>query len=117
MEQIPLYYISNGDQPSSQNDSSTNGDSEVCSVYTCFASGTDGHISRFYSQMQSLADHGPNNHILYPHGPLLLVNRDSHEQSVQALTHGHYVEKRTNSIPSHLLKLIEWEIGLKPTQR
>ena len=43
--------------------------------------------------MQSLADYGPNNNILYPHGPPLLVNRDGHEQSVYALTHGHLVEK------------------------
>ena len=44
--------------------------------------------------MQSLADHGPGNNILYPHGPQLLVNMDSHEQSMQALTPGHYVDKR-----------------------
>ena len=44
--------------------------------------------------MQSLADHGPDNNILYPHGPPCLVNRDSHDQSVQALMHGHLVEKR-----------------------
>ena len=32
----------------------------------------------FCSQMQSLADHGPYNNIFYPHGPPLLVSRDSH---------------------------------------
>ena len=51
-------------------------------------------ISRFCSQIQSLADHGPNNNILYPQGPPFLVNRDSHEQSMQALTHSHHVDKR-----------------------
>ena len=44
--------------------------------------------------MQSLADHGPDNNILYPHGPQLFVNRDSHKQNIQALTSGHYVDKR-----------------------
>ena len=33
--------------------------------YTCFACGTGVHISRFCAQMQSLADHGPDNNILY----------------------------------------------------
>ena len=94
MEQIPLYHGGNGDLTSSHNGSSISGDSEVSSVYTCFPCGMDGLISRFCSQMQSLADHGPNNNILYPHGPPLLVNRDSHEQSAQALTHGHHVDKK-----------------------
>ena len=84
----------NGDIHSSHNGSRISGDSEVSSVYTCFACGTDGHISRFCSQMQSLADHGPDNNILYPHGPQLLVNRDSHEQNIQALTPGQQVDKR-----------------------
>ena len=47
--------------------------------------------------MQSLADHGSDNNILYPHGPPLLVNRDSEEQSVQAFTYGHHVDKRDKS--------------------
>ena len=59
-----------------------------------FACGTDGHISRFCSQMQSLVDQGPDNKMLYPHSPPLLVNRDSHKQSMQASTHGHHVDKR-----------------------
>ena len=117
VEQVPLYHGGNGNPPSSHNGSSISGDSEVSRVYICFACGTDGHISRFCSQMQSLADHGPDNNILYPHGPQLLVNRDSHEQSVRALTHGHLVKKRTNPILNHLLNLIEWEIDLEPTKR
>ena len=44
--------------------------------------------------MQLLADHGPNNNVLHQHGPPLLVDRESHEQSVQALTHGHHADKR-----------------------
>ena len=36
----------------------------------------------------------PDNNILYPHGPQLLVNMDSHEQNMQALTPGHWVDKR-----------------------
>ena len=58
--------------------------------------------------MQSLADHGPANNILYPHGPPLLVNRDSHEQSAQALTHGHHVNKRNKSYtqtPAKVMKI------------
>ena len=51
-EQIPLYHGSNGDPPSSHNGSSISGDSEISSIYTCFACGTDGHIARFCSQMQ-----------------------------------------------------------------
>ena len=47
--------------------------------------------------MQSLEDHGPDNNILYPHGPQLLVNRGSHEQSMQALTYGQHVDKRDKS--------------------
>ena len=35
--------------------------------------------------MQLLADHSPNNNILYPHGTQLFVKGDSHEQNVQAL--------------------------------
>ena len=68
-EQIPPDHGGNGDSPSSHNGSSISGDSEVSSIYTCFACRKDRHISRFCSQMQSLADHGPNNNILYPHGP------------------------------------------------
>ena len=37
--------------------------------------------------MQSLADHGPNNHMLYPHGPLPFINSYSHEQDVQSVAH------------------------------
>ena len=44
--------------------------------------------------MQSLADHGHDNNILYPRGPPLLVNRDSHEQCMQTLTHSHQADKR-----------------------
>ena len=43
--------------------------------------------------MQSLADHSPNNNILYPHGPQLLVHRYSHEQNMQALAPSHHVDK------------------------
>ena len=39
--------------------------------------GTDGHLSRFCSQMQSLADCGPDNNMLYPHGLPPLVNNMS----------------------------------------
>ena len=78
-EQIPPDHVGNGDPHSSHNGSSISADSVVSSLYTCFACGTDGHISRFCSQMQSLADHNPNNNILYPYGPQLLVTRDSHE--------------------------------------
>ena len=97
MEQIPLYHGGNGDPPSSHNGSSIIGDSEVSHVYSCFTCGTDEHISRFCSQMKSLADHGPDNNILCPHGSSLLVNRDSHEQSAQELTHGHHVDKNDKS--------------------
>ena len=44
--------------------------------------------------MQSLEDHSPNNNTLYPHGPQLLINRDSHEENMQVLTPGHHVGKR-----------------------
>ena len=54
--------------------------------------------------MPSLADHGPNNNILYPHGQPLLVHRESHEQSAQALTHGHHVDKRKKSYTQHPAK-------------
>ena len=97
MEQIPLYHCSNGNPPSSHNGSSISRDSEISSVCICFACGTDGHISGFCLQRQSLADHDPDNNILYQHGPPLLVNRDSHEQNTQALTHGHHVDKRDKS--------------------
>ena len=43
VEQIPLYHAGNGNPPSSHNNSSISGDSEVSSVYNCFVSGTDGH--------------------------------------------------------------------------
>ena len=92
-KQIPPVHGGNGSPPN-HNGSSIGGDSEVSSVYTCFACGTDGHISRFCSQLQSLADHGPHNNILYPHGPQLLENGDCHEQKVQALTPGNQVDKR-----------------------
>ena len=116
-EQVPLYHGDNGDPPSSHNGSSISGNSEVSSAYTCFACGTDGHISQFCSQLQSLADHSPDNNILYPHDPPPLVSRDISEQSVQVSTNGHHVDKGTNPVVSHLLNLIEWEMGLEPTQR
>ena len=69
------------------NNSNISENSEVSSVYTCFVCGVDGHLSSFCSQMQSLADHGPNNNMLYPHGLPPLVNNYSHEQDVQAVAH------------------------------
>ena len=51
----------------------------------------DGHLSGFCSKIQSLADHSPDNNMLYPHGLLSLVNTYSHEQDVQAVTH--HIEK------------------------
>ena len=44
--------------------------------------------------MQTIADHGPDNNTLYPHGPQPLVTRDSNEQNAQVLTPGHHVDKR-----------------------
>ena len=41
--------------------------------------------------MQSLADHGPDNDMLCPHGPPPFVNSYSHEQDVQTVAH--HVEK------------------------
>ena len=78
-KQISPDHGGDGNPPSSHNGSSISGDSEVSNLYTCFACTTDRHICRFCSQMQSLAGHGPDNNILYPNGPQLLVNRDSHE--------------------------------------
>ena len=63
------------------------------SVYTCFTCRTDGHLSRFCSQMESSVDHSSNNNTLYPHGPQLLVNLGC-EQNVLALTPGHHDDKR-----------------------
>ena len=63
-EQIPLYHGCNGNPPSSYNCSSISRDSEVSNVYTCFVCWMDGHISMFYSQMQSLADCGANNNVI-----------------------------------------------------
>ena len=94
VEQIPPYHGGNGDPPSSYNECSISGHSEVSSVYTCFVCGADRQVSRFCSHMQSLADHGPDNNILYPHGLQLLVNKDSHEQNMQALTPGHDIDKK-----------------------
>ena len=51
VKQIPLYHGGNGDSHSSHNGSSISADSEISSVYTCFACGTGGHTSRFYLQM------------------------------------------------------------------
>ena len=102
MKHIPPYHGGNGDPTSNHNGSSISGDSEISSAYTCFSCETDGHITKFCSQMQLLVDHGPNNNILYPNGPQLLVNRESHEQSMQALTPGHHVDKRDNPY-THLL--------------
>ena len=51
----------------------------------------DGHLARYCSQMQSLADCGPDNNMLYPHGLPPLVNNISHEQDVQAVAQ--HVEK------------------------
>ena len=86
-EQIPLYYGGNGNPPSGYNHSSISGDSEVSSVYTCFVCGMDGHLSRFSSQMQSLADCGPSNNMLYPHCPPNLVSSYCHEQDMQPIAH------------------------------
>ena len=74
VEQIPLYHSRNGYPPPGYNNSSVSGDSEESSVYTCFVCGMDGHLSRFCSQMQSLADIAPNNNMLYPHGLPPVVN-------------------------------------------
>ena len=60
-EQIPPDHGGNGNPPFSNNGSSIIGDSVVFSVYTCFTCGTDGHLSRFCSQMQTLADNRPHN--------------------------------------------------------
>ena len=76
--------VVNGNQLPDYTNSSISGDSEVSSIYTYFVCGMDGHLSRFCSQMQSLADCGPNNNMLYPHGLPVLVNNNSHEQDVQA---------------------------------
>ena len=74
-------------------------------VLNLFCQGkTDGHLSRFCSQMQSLADHGPDNNMLYPHGPSPFVNSYSHEQDMQAVAH--HVEKGTDPVFKHLLNLI-----------
>ena len=62
-EQISLYHGGNSNPPSSHNNSSISGDSEVSYVYTCFVCGMDRHLSRFCLQMQSLADCGPDNYI------------------------------------------------------
>ena len=83
-EQIHLHHSGNGHPPPGYTNSSINGDSEVSSYYTCFICGMDGHLSRFCSQMQSLAGHGPDNNMLYPHGLPSLVNNNNHEQNVQA---------------------------------
>ena len=91
LEQIHLYHSGNGNPPPSYTNSSISGGSEGSSIYTCFACGTDGHLSRFCSQMQSLADCGPDNNMLYPYGLPPLVNNNCHEQDVQAV--GHHVEK------------------------
>ena len=71
----------NGIPPFSHNGSSISGDSVVCGIYTCFTCGTDGCLSRFCSQMQTVVYHGPDNNILYPHVQQPLVTRDSHEQN------------------------------------
>ena len=114
---MPPDHGGSGNPTSSHSGSSISGDSEVSSVYTCFACGSDGQISRFCSQIQSLADHSSDNNILYPHGPQLLVCGDSHVQNVQALTPGHRLTKGTNPILNHLLNLIELEIDSELTQR
>ena len=98
MEQIPLYHGGNGNPPSSYNGSSICGDFEVSIVYACFVCGTDVHISRFCSQMQSLADHGPDNNMFYPHDPPPLVNSYSHEQNMQAVTY--HIEKKGQTLYS-----------------
>ena len=73
-EQIQHYHTGNGNPPPGYNNSIISGNAEVSSVYICFVCGMDGHLSRFCSQMQSLADCGPNNNMLYPHGLQPLVN-------------------------------------------
>ena len=110
-QHIPPDLGGNGYPPSTLNGSSISRDSKVSSVYTFYACGTDGHISRFCSQMQSLADHSPSNNILFPHGPQLFENRES-----QALTLGHEVGKRNKPVLNHLLNLTKLEIGSEPTQ-
>ena len=105
-EQINLYHSVNGNPPPVYTNNSISGDSEVSSIYTCiFFCGMDGHLSRFCSQMQCLADCGPNNNMLYPHGLPPLVNNNSHDQDVQAVAH--YVEKGTDLALNHLLNVIE----------
>ena len=104
-EQIPLYHGGYGKPPSSHNDSSIIENSKVSSVYTCFVCGMDGHLSRFCSQMQCLADHGPDNNMLYAHGPPCFINSYSHEHDIQAVTP--HVEKWDRSCTQpYLLNII-----------
>ena len=90
-EQVHLYHSGNCNPPPGYTNSSISRDSEVSSIYTFFVCGTDGHLSRFCSQMQYLADCGPNSNMLYPHGLSPLINNNSHEQDVQVVDH--HVEK------------------------
>ena len=62
--------------------------------------------------MQSLADHIPNNNTLYQNVPQLSVNRDSHEQKVQALILVITLTKGTNPILNHTVNLTGLERGL-----
>ena len=61
--------------------------------------------------MLSLADHHPDNNTLYPHDPQLLVNRDSHEQNMQALSPGHHVDNRDKPYTQSSAKLNRTEKG------
>ena len=77
LEQVHLYHSGNSNPTPGYTNSSISGDPDVSSVYTCFVHGMDGHLGRFCSQMQSLADCGPNANMLYPHGLPPLVNNKS----------------------------------------
>ena len=101
-EQIPLYHSGNGSQPPGYTNSSISGDSEVSSIYTCFVGGTEGHLSRFYSQMQSIADCSNmlDAQCLPPPG-----NNYSHEQMCRQWPIR--LKRGTDLALNHLLNIIE----------